>query len=33
MMTLASAGVFVLKFPDHPITEKLRRVAKQLMAD
>jgi MinD-like ATPase involved in chromosome partitioning or flagellar assembly len=31
MMTLASSGVFVLRFPDHPITQKLRVVAAMLM--
>ncbi|MBW4435623.1 MAG: MinD/ParA family protein [Pleurocapsa minor GSE-CHR-MK-17-07R] len=31
MMTLASAGVFVLRFPDHPITQALRRVALRLI--
>lgn len=31
MMVLASAGVFVLRYPDHPITQKLRTVAKRLM--
>ncbi len=31
MMTLASSGVFVLRFPDHPITQKLRTVAAMLM--
>ncbi len=32
MMSLASAGVFVLHYPDHPMTAKLRRVAERLMA-
>lgn len=32
MMTLASAGVFVLRYPDHPITVSLRRVAERLIA-
>jgi len=31
MMTLASAGVFVLRFPDHPITQSLRHVAHRLI--
>lgn len=31
LMTLASAGVFVLHYPDHPITQKLRQVARMLM--
>jgi septum site-determining protein MinD len=32
MMGLASSGVFALHYPDHPVTEKLRRVARMLMA-
>jgi MinD-like ATPase involved in chromosome partitioning or flagellar assembly len=32
MMTLASAGVFVLNYPDHPITQQLKQVVKMLMA-
>jgi septum site-determining protein MinD len=32
MMTLASAGVFVLNFPNHPITASLRSVAQRLIA-
>ncbi len=32
MMTLASAGVFVLNYPDHPITAKLKEVMRMLMA-
>jgi MinD-like ATPase involved in chromosome partitioning or flagellar assembly len=31
MMTLASAGVFVLNYPDHPITQKLKRAAHRLI--
>ena len=31
MMSLASAGIFVLRYPDHPITAALRRVATQLV--
>ncbi len=31
MMTLASAGVFVLRYPDHPISQMLRRVAGMLV--
>ena len=31
VMTLASAGVFVLKFPDHEITQKLKTVAQLLV--
>ena len=32
MMALASAGVFVTRYPDHPITATLRQVADQLAA-
>lgn len=31
MMTLASSGIFVLRFPHHPITTTLRQVAKNLI--
>jgi MinD-like ATPase involved in chromosome partitioning or flagellar assembly len=31
MMILASGGVFVLRFPDHAITQKLHRVADMLL--
>ncbi|MEP7289978.1 MAG: MinD/ParA family protein [Chloroflexota bacterium] len=31
IMTLASAGIFVLRYPDHSITAKLRHVANMLM--
>jgi MinD-like ATPase involved in chromosome partitioning or flagellar assembly len=31
MMTLASAGVFVLRYPDHPITQSLKHVAQRLV--
>jgi MinD-like ATPase involved in chromosome partitioning or flagellar assembly len=31
MMNLASAGVFALRFPEHPITKTLRRVAERLI--
>jgi len=31
MMALASAGVFVTRYPDHPITETLREVAERLL--
>lgn len=30
MMTLASAGIFVQKFPDHTITQQLKHVVKRL---
>ncbi|MBE2270512.1 MAG: MinD/ParA family protein [Anaerolinea sp.] len=32
MMTLASSGVFVLRFPNHTISQNLRRVATALLA-
>ncbi len=32
MMTLASAGVFVLKYPDHPMTQKFKEIAAKLMS-
>ena len=32
MMALASAGVFVTRYPDHPITETLEQVAERLLA-
>ncbi len=32
MMTLASSGIFVLRYPNHPITAKLQQVANRLMA-
>ena len=31
MMALASAGVFVTRYPDHPITATLKQVAQQVM--
>lgn len=31
MMTLASAGIFVLRYPDHPITAALKQVAERLV--
>jgi MinD-like ATPase involved in chromosome partitioning or flagellar assembly len=31
LMTLASAGIFVTHFPDHPVTELYRQVARKLM--
>jgi len=30
MMTLASSGIFALRYPDHPLTAALREVAAQL---
>jgi len=32
MMTLASDGMFVLRFPDHPITRKFEQLAATLMS-
>jgi MinD-like ATPase involved in chromosome partitioning or flagellar assembly len=32
MMTLASGGVFVVRYPDHPIAAKYRQVVARLMA-
>ena len=32
MMVLSSAGIFALHYPDHPVTELYRQVAKRLMA-
>jgi septum site-determining protein MinD len=32
MMVLASAGVFVTRYPDHPITDTLKQVVDRLMA-
>ena len=31
MMTLASSGVFVLRYPNHPVTAMLKQVANRLM--
>jgi hypothetical protein len=31
MMNLASEGIFVLRYPDHPITALYRQVAAKLM--
>lgn len=32
MMALASEGLFVLKHPEHPLTEQFKQVARQLMS-
>jgi MinD-like ATPase involved in chromosome partitioning or flagellar assembly len=32
MMALASAGIFVLRYPDHPVTAALKQVAAKLVA-
>ena len=32
LMTLASAGIFALRYPDHPLTEMYMQVAAKLMA-
>ena len=31
MMTLASAGIFVLRYPDHPVSTALRQIAEVLV--
>ncbi len=31
MMSLASAGIFALRYPDHPVTQTLKRLAAKLM--
>lgn len=31
MMTLASSGIFVLQYPNHPLTQSLKQVATRLM--
>jgi MinD-like ATPase involved in chromosome partitioning or flagellar assembly len=32
MMKLASDGIFVLRYPDHPLTARLRELAARLVA-
>ena len=32
MMALASAGIFALRYPDHPVTALLKEVARKLAA-
>jgi septum site-determining protein MinD len=32
LMALSSAGIFVLRYPDHPVTGLLREIAARLMA-
>ena len=32
LMALASSGIFCLKYPDHPVTAELKRLAARLMA-
>ena len=32
MMKLASDGVFALRYPDHPLTARLRELTAQLVA-
>jgi hypothetical protein len=32
MMTLASSGIFALRYPDHPLTAQYKEVAARLMA-
>jgi len=31
MMALASAGIFVLRYPDHPLSERIRKIAAQIL--
>ncbi|MBL7177697.1 MAG: MinD/ParA family protein [Desulfobacteraceae bacterium] len=31
MMSLASAGIFVLRYPDHPITRELHQITKKML--
>jgi hypothetical protein len=31
MMTLASSGIFALRYPDHPLTNLYRQVVARLM--
>jgi MinD-like ATPase involved in chromosome partitioning or flagellar assembly len=31
MMALASAGIFVARYPDHPITATLQQIARRLV--
>ncbi len=33
MIALGSSGIFSLKYPDHPLTKTLRRIAEQVMAE
>jgi MinD-like ATPase involved in chromosome partitioning or flagellar assembly len=33
LMVLASEGVFVAKYPNHPIAAKMRQVAQMVMSD
>lgn len=32
MMALASAGIFVLRYPNHPLSERIRAIAAQIIA-
>jgi MinD-like ATPase involved in chromosome partitioning or flagellar assembly len=32
MMALASSGIFVLRYPDHKVTQSLKQVAAKLIA-
>jgi MinD-like ATPase involved in chromosome partitioning or flagellar assembly len=32
MMTLASSGIFVLRYPNHPVTGILKQIAARVMA-
>jgi len=31
MMTLASSGIFVLRYPNHPVTAMLKQIAASVM--
>jgi hypothetical protein len=33
MMTLASAGIFALRYPDHPVTRLLQQLAEDLASE
>lgn len=32
MATLASSGLFVVRYPDHPLTQELQGIAARVMA-
>jgi MinD-like ATPase involved in chromosome partitioning or flagellar assembly len=32
MMALASAGIFVMRYPDHPISQRLKLVSDKILA-
>jgi MinD-like ATPase involved in chromosome partitioning or flagellar assembly len=31
LLTLASGGIFVLRYPDHPVTKRLEQLAEKLL--